>query len=70
MNDTRIAQVKVPEGKQFIQLNGRKYPVTDLIEVNNRFVPVLDIPIMSDERWNKIARSPENQALLRGVQSG
>ena len=66
MNDTDIVQVKAPEG-QTVNVGGRVYPVTALIVCDDLSIPLADIPVMSDEHWNALAASPENQARLREV---
>ena len=36
---------------------GKDYPVTGHIEISNgEVVPIVDVPMMSDEEWNRSAR--------------
>ncbi len=40
-----------------MKILGRSYPVLGQIKVKNseRTIPLVDIPMMSDERWNELA---------------
>lgn len=41
-----------------MKLNGIEYPVIGMVrsEFLRKEVPLLDIPMMSDERWNELAK--------------
>ena len=40
-----------------MKINGNEYPVIDMVKSRllRKDIPLLDIPMMSDERWNEIA---------------
>lgn len=43
------------------------YPVIDNIEISpGVIVPLLDIPMMSDERWNELAAQSKNHSKQEG----
>lgn len=63
-NDVKIRKVQVDVK---LSLGGRKFKMTDVLDDGKSQIPLVDIPVMSDERWNEIARSPENQARLHPV---
>jgi len=67
MSEAKIT--KAPAG-QTLAVGKNEYPVTDQLEVDDLQIPIVDIPVMSDERWNELARSPENQARLREAANG
>lgn len=35
---------------------GKEYPVIGHVQIGNVVKPIVDIPMMSDERWNELAR--------------
>lgn len=41
-----------------VEIGGKMYPVKGMVasEVAGGFVPLVEIPMMSDERWNQLAR--------------
>ena len=47
----------VRDGKLYSELGGRYFEVKSLLYYAKRkcMVPILDIPMMSDERWNELA---------------
>ena len=62
MSDTvKIRKLQVDAN---LSIGGVKYRITDVLDDGKSQIPLMDIPVMSDERWNEIARSPENQARL------
>ena len=63
-NDVKIRKVQVDVK---LSLGGRKFKITDVLDDGKSRIPLIDIPMMTDERWNEIARSQENQALLHPV---
>ena len=50
--------VRVDGPRVVMPVCGKGYPVIGVIEPDsNEFFPVLDIPIMSDDRWNQLAKA-------------
>lgn len=48
-----------------VEVAAEKYPVAGCVKDDaGEFIPVLDIPIVSDREWMKRAESPENQQNL------
>ena len=41
-----------------VEIGGKMYPVKGMVEssIAGGLVPLVDIPMMSDERWNQLAR--------------
>ena len=65
MSDTvKIRKLQVDAN---LSIGGVKYRITDVLDDGKSQIPLVDIPVMSDERWNEIARSPGNQARLHPV---
>ena len=65
MSDTvKIRQLQV-DAK--LSIGGVKYRITDVLDDGKSQIPLVDIPVMSDEHWNALAASPENQARLHPV---
>ena len=41
---------------EYIKINGASYPITGYVKMKTgEIVPLVDIPMMSDEDWNKRA---------------
>lgn len=56
----------VKDGKAYCGISGQLFPVTSvLVHEELGAVPILDIPQMSDERWQELAR--ERRAAGKGV---
>lgn len=55
--DNQIPGVILRDGVAYGEAGGNYFPVKGLMwsPDNNCYVPILDIPMMSDERWNEIA---------------
>lgn len=65
MSDT--FKIRKVQADAKLSIGGVKYRITDVLDDGTSQIPLVDIPVMSDERWNEIARSPENQARLHPV---
>jgi hypothetical protein len=52
-----------------VKIAGREYQVIRWIEDANggQAFPIVDIPLMSDERWNELANAPEQIAAREAV---
>ncbi|MGM9916520.1 hypothetical protein [Anaerotignum sp.] len=48
---------------------GKEYPVIGIVETNTQLIPLVDIPMMSDERWNELCmkQTMENYKKLSGM---
>lgn len=39
-----------------MMIRGKEYPVIGHVQIGNAVKPIVDIPMMSDERWNELSR--------------
>ena len=39
-----------------IKLNRKEYEVNELVRKGDKYIPVLNIKMMSDEMWNELAK--------------
>lgn len=47
-----------------MKINSNEYPVIDMVKSRllGKDIPLLDIPMMSDERWNEIAAKQKKKS--------
>lgn len=63
-NVAKLPGVVVRDGVAYGEMCGRYFPVKSVIYsfAAKNYVPVLDIPMMSDERWAELAREQNARA--------
>lgn len=61
MKDLNNASGKVEDGQAVLDVAGREYPVIAFVETEDvgSFLPVVDIPQVTDEEWNRRAAEME-----------
>ena len=58
-----IPGVEIHDGAAFCEVAGKEYPVIAVIEDEKLgYLPVVDLPQMSDEQWDKLTREKKEAA--------
>ena len=58
-----IPGVAIHDGAAFCEIAGEEYPVIAVIEDEKLgYLPVVDLPQMSDEQWDKLTREKKEAA--------
>ncbi len=61
MKDLKNASGKEEAGQAVLDVAGKEYPIIAFVEVEDAgsFLPVIDIPQVTDEEWNRRAAEME-----------